>query len=222
MTKPRRSLKKRRSEDNIDRRTKSVTFEPFPGHRFPLIVVQLCVLIYMRTPCGLRTVVTILEIFTELLGDAFGKAPYYNTVENWVKKLGLSVYQDDQPYKDKKFAMVVDESIAMNGQKLLLTLGVPSEHRGRPLRHEDVTVLDMSVSKGFNGDDVQDRIEAAEKSAGSDADYIISDKGHNLVKGITGSGHTYHADISHSMGVILKGVYGKQSDFIELTTLLGK
>ena len=53
MTKPRRNLKKRRSEDNIDRRTKSVTFEPVPRHRFPLIVIQLCVLIYMRTLCGL-------------------------------------------------------------------------------------------------------------------------------------------------------------------------
>lgn len=186
-----KELKKRRCEDNIDRRTKSITLNPVPGHRFPLIVIQLCVLIYMRTPCGLRTVVTILEIFAELLGDTFGKAPCYNTVENWVKKLGLSVYQDDQPCKVKKFAMVVDESIAINGQKLLLTLGFPSEHQGRPLRHEDVTVLDMSVSKSFNGDDVQDRIEAAEKSAGSTSDYIISDKGHNLVKGITSSGHIY-------------------------------
>ena len=122
--KAQKELKKRRCEDNIDRRTKSITLEPVPGHRFPFIVIQLCVLIYMRTPCGLRTVVTILEIFTELLGDAFGKVPCYNTVENWVKKLGLSVYQDDQPCKGKKFAMVVDESIAINGQKLLLTLGV--------------------------------------------------------------------------------------------------
>lgn len=130
MTRPRRSLKKRRSEDNIDRRTKSITLEPVPGHRFPLIVIQLCVLIYMRTPCGLRTVVTILEIFAELLGDTFGKVPCYNTVGNWVKKLGLSVYQDEQPCKDKKFAMVVDESIAINGQKLLLTLAIPSEHQG--------------------------------------------------------------------------------------------
>ena len=105
-------------------------------------------------------------------------------------------------------------------QKLLLTLGVPSEHLGRPLRHEDVTVLDMSVSKGFNGEDVQDRIEAAEKSAGSTSDYIISDKGHNLVKGIIGSGHIYHADISHSMGVILKDVYGEQSDLDRKSTRL--
>ena len=102
----------------------------------------------MRTPCGMRTVVTILEIFAELLGDTFGKVPCYNTVENWVKKLGLSVYQDEQPCKDKKFAMVVDESIAINGQKLLLTLAIPSEHQGRPIKHEDVTILDMSVGKG--------------------------------------------------------------------------
>lgn len=88
--KSRKELKKKRSEDNIDRRTKSITLDPVPGHRFPLIVIQLCVLIYMRTPCGLRTVVAIMEIFAELLGDTFGKVPCYNTVENWVKKLGLS------------------------------------------------------------------------------------------------------------------------------------
>ena len=201
--------KKRRSEDNIDRRTKSITLEPVPGHRFPLVVIQLCVLIYMRTPCGLRTVVTILEIFAELLGDTFGKVPCYNTVENWVKKLGLSVYQDDQPCKDKKYAMVVDESIVINGQKLLLTLAIPSEHQSRPIKHEDVIILDMSVGKGFNSDDVQGRIEAAEKSAGNTPDYIISDNGHNLVNGITGFRHIRHADISHSMCVILRNVYEK-------------
>lgn len=90
------------------------------------------------------------------------------------------------------------------------------------IKHEDVTILDMSVSKGFNGDDVQSRIEEAEKSAGNAPDYIISDNGHNLTKGITGSRHIHHADISHSMGVILKNVYEKQSDFVEFTTLLGK
>lgn len=121
----------------------------------------------MRTPCGLRTVVTILEIFAELLGDTIGKVPCYNTVENWVKKLGLSVYHDEQPCKDKKFAMVIDASIPINGQKLLLTLAIPSKHQGRPIKHEDVTILDMSVSKGFNGDDVQSRTEEAEKSAGN-------------------------------------------------------
>ena len=85
-----------------------------------------------------------------------------------MRKLAFSVYQDDQPpCKDKKFAMVVDESIAVNGHKLLWTLAIPSEHQNRPIKQDDVTILDMSVSKGFNGDDVQDRIEAAEKSVGN-------------------------------------------------------
>ena len=118
--------------------------------------------------------------------------------------------------------MVVCPKLNAYGHKLLLTLAIPSEHQKRPIKHEDVTTLDMSVSKGFNGDDVQGRIEEAEKSAGNTPDYIISDNGNNLVKGITGSGHIRHADISHSMGVILRNVYEKQSDFVEFTTLLGK
>ncbi len=214
--------KKRRSDSNYDRRTKSITLEPVPGHRFPLVVIQLCVLIYLRTNCGLRTVVKILEIFAEVLGEGFGKIPCYNTVENWMKKLGLSVYQDDQPCKGKKFAMVIDESIAINGQKLLLALAIPSEHQDRPVKHEDVTVLNMTVGANFKGEDIKNKIDEATNSAGSEAEYVVSDNAHNLVRGILDSGNVHHADISHSMGVILKHTYEKQADFVELTTLLGK
>ena len=58
---------------------------------------MLCVLIYARTGCGLRTVVSILGIFEDVLGEAFGKTPAYTTVRNWVLKLGLSVYEEDRP-----------------------------------------------------------------------------------------------------------------------------
>ncbi len=176
----------------------------------------------MRTGCGLRTVVKILEVFSEVLGENFGKSPCYNTVENWIKKLGLSVYQDDQPCKGKKFAMVMDESIAINGQKLLLALAIPSEHQDRPVKHEDVTVLNMTVGANFKGEDIENKISEVTISAGSEPQYVISDNAHNLVRGILDSGYVHYADISHSMGLILKKVYEKQPDFVELTTLLGK
>lgn len=176
----------------------------------------------MRTGCGLRTVVKILEVFSEVLGKNFGKSPCYNTVGNWIKKLGLSVYQDDQPCKGKKFAMVMDESIAINGQKLLLALAIPSEHQDRPVKHEDVTVLNMTVGANFKGEDIENKISEVTISAGSEPQYVISDNAHNLVRGILDSGYVHYADISHSMGVILKKVYEKQPDFVELTTLLGK
>lgn len=81
---------------------------------------MLCVLIYVRTGCGLRTVVSILGIFEDVLGESFGKAPCYNTVRNWVLKLGLSVYEQDTPLPSK-YGVIIDESIMINKEKLLLT-----------------------------------------------------------------------------------------------------
>lgn len=179
-------------------------------------------LIYLRTTCGLRSVVEIIEIFSEVLGDGFGKAPCHNTVENWIKKLGLAVYQDGKPCKGKDYASVVDESIAINGQKLLLTLGIPASHQGRPVRHEDATVLDMSVGQKFNAKDIQDKMESVSETAGAAPQFVISDNASNLVRGIKDSGLTHHADISHSMGVCLRQTYGGQADFVAFTELLGK
>lgn len=107
-------------------------------------------------------------------------------------------------------------------EKLLLALAIPSEHQDLPVKHEDVTVLNMTVGANFKGEDIENKISEVTISAGSEPQYVISDNAHNLVRGILDSGNVHYADISHSMGVILKKVYEKQPDFVELTTLLGK
>ena len=48
-------LKKRRHEDNLEQRAERITFDAVPGHRYSLLVIKLCILIYTRTNCGLRT-----------------------------------------------------------------------------------------------------------------------------------------------------------------------
>ena len=48
-------------------------------------MIKLCILIYTRTNCGLRTVVKILEIFGEVFEGKCGKVPCHNTVENWMR-----------------------------------------------------------------------------------------------------------------------------------------
>ena len=176
----------------------------------------------MRTNCGLRTVVKILEIFYEVLEGKCGKVPCYNTVENWMKKLGLSVYENDCQPTENKFAVIIDESIMVNQEKLLLLLGIPADHLGRPIRHEDVTVISMKAGGNFNGDDIKQEIENSIKEIGHSPEYIISDQAHNLTNGISKSGLQHHIDISHAMGTCLKHAYGSQADFIAFTTLLGK
>lgn len=121
---------------------------------------MLYVVPYVQTGCGLRTVITIMGIFEEVLGDPFGKLPCYNSVANWVHKLGLSVYKEDLP-QGRRYAHVIDESTMINKEKLLLILGVPSQHTGRPLNHDDVTVLGMHVGECFKRHDVKDAVEKA-------------------------------------------------------------
>ena len=175
----------------------------------------------MRTGCGLRTVISIIGIFEEVLGDSFGKLPCYNSVANWVRKLGLSVYEDDLP-QGGKYAHIVDESIMINKEKLLLVLGVPAQHTGRPLNHEDVAVLGMHIGECFKRDDVREAIEEATDKTGSSPEYGVSDGAHNLVGGFKDSGIDHHLDISHTLGNCMKHVYGKDSEFIKLTGELGK
>lgn len=177
---------------------------------------------YVRTNCGLRTVVKMLEIFDEVLEGNCGKIPCYNTVENWVKKLGLSVYENDRkPCRGKKYAMVIDESIMINSEKLLLILGIPARHQGRPVKHEDVTVISMEVAGSFTGDEINRKISDSANEIGQKPAYVISDQGHNLTNGIAQARFSHHVDISHAMGTCLKHAYGKQADFLAFTQLLG-
>ncbi len=107
---------------------------------------MLCVLMYVRTGCGLRTVVSILGILNDILGDSFGKAPSYNTVRNWVLKLGLSIYEQDTQLSSK-YGVMLDESIMINKERLLLVLGFNTDKTEGPLKHKDVEVLGMKVGE---------------------------------------------------------------------------
>ncbi len=76
---------KRRHDGNLEQRAERITFDAVSGHRYSLLVIKLCILIYTRTNCGLRTVVKILEIFGEVFEGKCGKVPCHNTVENWMR-----------------------------------------------------------------------------------------------------------------------------------------
>lgn len=175
----------------------------------------------MRTNCGLRTVVTILKTFEEVMEGAAGKVPSYSTIRDWVLRLGLSVYEDEKP-KDWKYIAVQDESIWVNRQKLLLTLGIPYEHKGRPIEHKDVVVLDMKVAEQHKREDVITALENAGKAIGTMPVFALSDGGHNLVSGAADAHIPHHLDISHTLGNCMKHVYGKDDEFVALTTKLGK
>ena len=84
----------------------------------------------------------------------------------------------------------------INKEKLLVVLGVPAEHTGKPLNHDDVSVLGMHIGKCFKRDYVKEAIEKASDKTGGSPEYGISDGAHNLVGGFKDAGIVHHLDIS--------------------------
>ena len=163
--------------------------------------------------------VKLLEIIDETFGGVFcGELPSHTEISNWARKMGLGTYvESGENLSDKEYCSIMDESITVGKQKLLLTLATPAKPLGHPLRHDDVEVLGIAVAPSWDGEAVKNEVEHCSKKAGHDPSYVVSDNGHNLVKGIRETGITHHRDISHSIGLILEDVYKGQEDFDAFT-----
>ena len=150
-----------------------------------------------------------------------GELPSHTEISNWAKKNGLATYTDSgKKLSGMEYCEIIDESITVGRQKLLLTLAAPSAPEGHPLQHEDVEVLGIAVAPSWDGDGIKQEIEHCSNKAGHAPEYIVSDNGVNLSKGIRETGITHHRDISHSIGLILEDTYKGQADFEDFTTKL--
>ena len=75
----------------------------------------------------------ILEIVNEFLGSyldgLLDKVPSYTTIGYWVQRLGLSVYNESHKrFKNKRYALIVDESMMIGSEKLLLVLATNADN----------------------------------------------------------------------------------------------
>ena len=130
-----------------------------------------------------------------------------------MKKCGLKVYEESgDSLQDTKYAQIVDESMMIGSEKLLLTLGVPAEHKGRPLNCNDVNILDIAVADSWNGEAVGTQLKTASEKVGHNPLYVISDAS-IMKKGIRCAGLSHQSDISHSLGMFLERMYKNAPDF---------
>ena len=115
-------------------------------------MVALSVAFYARLSVGSRQIVEIFNILNEFMGNVFGKVPAYTTIGYWTQELGLSVYKEScSLFKDKRYALIVDESMMIGSEKLLLTLAMPAINAGSAITEKDITIVDISIAKSWNG-----------------------------------------------------------------------
>lgn len=169
----------------------------------------------------MRQVVNILHIINDAFDGVLGKIPSHNSIENWVKKCGLSVYEEEsQKLQSTSYAQIVDESMMIGSEKLLLTLSIPAQHQGRSLDYNDVTFLDIAVAESWNGEKIGAQLKAASDKVGSKPEYIISDNASVMAKGVRCTGINHVKDISHSLAMFMERAYKNEVDFKEYLKLM--
>lgn len=94
-------------------------------------MVALSTAFYTHLSIGSRQIVEIFNILNEFMDNTFGEVPAYTTIGYWAQELGLSVYKESCTlFKGKRYALVVDESMMIGSEKMLLTLAVAADNIG--------------------------------------------------------------------------------------------
>lgn len=193
------------------------------GRRFVAAMIAICCKLYARLGCGLRGIGKVFDTISEELPFLLGEAPSHTTIADWIRVYGLALYsQACKEIAGMRYAIIVDESITIGSQKLLLVLGVPAEHLERPLQHSDVRVLGIEVASSWPACDVELVLRNIIDTVGHEPEYVLSDNGHNLTRATRELNLIHHRDITHTCGCILKEVYGEDPRFLDFTQKLGK
>lgn len=182
-------------------------------------MIGLCTTLYSRLPVGSRTVVEIIKIFNEFTDNAFGEVPAYTTIGYWTQELGLSVFEDAPGgLRGTPYAIIVDVSMMIGSQKLLLMLGAPATNGGGAVCEKDLTVLGVYVAKSWNSKSVREAIDETVKKVGAAPEFIISDNDSTICKAVRDGGYAHHLDVSHTLGMFLERTYKEDAEYKMLST----
>lgn len=133
---------------------------------------------------------------------------------------GLDAIKHKARTLDDAYAIIMDASISVGDQQMLLALKVPADHTGKALTHADEEVVGMAVSENWPAAKVKDFCEEITQEQGHKPEYYITDNGKNLSKAIRSLELPHHRDISHTLAVFLKQVYEKDEEFVAFKNLL--
>jgi hypothetical protein len=190
-------------------------------HRYPVAIIWLCIQFQMYGGVSFRACRHCIAELCLILSLNCG-VPSHVSIRNWACKCGY--FRLQQHLADSKvpstYAVIVDESISIGAERLLLVLGLPLENWSfqKPVSLSDVQVLSLRVGQQWKAEQVSDVLSEVEKSY--KIAYIVSDRGNNLVKSYEQNAYIHLPDITHVIANALEKMY-KNALFIEMNQICG-
>ena len=185
------------------------------GHQYSIWLVVLSVLLRIKGNCSYVGIVKILDLINSLFQLDLNRIPCANTVQNWVSKMGLFFIEDlENELVGKQVSLIIDESIRLGQEKLLLILCVPFEKQSEGgLRFEDVQVIYMKGSISWNGAKIAEVLTELKEKHGFEVKNILSDEDGKLLKASQLWNCPHLPDISHAIATCLRRVFDKTVDY---------
>lgn len=194
-------------------------------HQYSLSLINLVVLLRIKGKCSyasIRKVLGILYFYLLDLKEERVRLPSEKTMQNWVSKLGYyELNEIDNQLVNKDVCLIIDESVFVGNESLLLCLICPSfrtiKEKEKPLTYEDMKVLCMKGAKSWTGEQISDYVRPILAEKGYNLKYVVSDEGNNLKKSTRLLETPHLFDISHAIATCLKKTFSKQEAYQDFT-----
>ncbi len=200
---------------------------PLRGHKFGPIMIAMCVNLIRRV--GFRATPDVLKIVFEALGIDVKSLPDWTTVRTWALRAGVAAI--DRPIEPADdWIWMADHSNQIGPEKVLSVIGIRACHLpspARPLRHEDVRVLDLVVGTEWKREDMTEVYEQLAARCGGPPLALIVDGAVELREGAEPLKKQRETmlilrDFKHYAANVLKKVVGEDERFQEFSTELGR
>jgi hypothetical protein len=177
-------------------------------------VVSLSIELYLLLGCGQKKISTLLDYLNHRMHWGLEAIPCANSIGNWVKKGGYDIYKRTPANIDKNYAVVIDESMMLGSEKMMLSLCMEAEKTNdKALNSTDVNVIDISVSDKWNSTKIHGIFTDIEEKTGAKPIYVVSDNDTKLKKSIRDKGYCHIPDIGHTLALAVEKTYKTESDF---------
>lgn len=200
--------------------------KPIAGHTYPAQIVLLAVFMVAQAGVSLRGAAKTVGFLAKLFHWEY-PVPSHVTVLRWVLRAGLYQLNLSAEQRNGSYVGILDESISLGGEKLLLLLGVKVPPGGTltmgPLSHEDVEVLAMQVSPSWKAEQITEFLNGVMGSAAdkTEIDYMISDGGTNIGKALRQVKKERVSDCTHLLMNLVKKWYVNDKRLSAFCALIG-
>jgi hypothetical protein len=182
---------------------------PIPHHQFS--DGEICLFVQLVLSCAVsqRSAAAVLSLVAPWL-PGLKQLPCANAGRLWMLRLGLYELTRDKA-RAEDWIWIIDQTVQLGAHKALVIVGVRASVWNadrRPLRHEDLTLLNLTPLKQSTGEAVEEQLRNTAQTTGAPC-AIVSDGGSELQKGMKAFRADHRQtvlvrDIKHQLAILLK------------------